>query len=563
MQNYRERLRLGDLLIEYELITKDQLQDALDTQKIKGGKLGEVLIDKGYVTKKNINEVLEYQLGIPFIDLNEYEVSKEATKTITESLARRHNLLPIKKNGNELYVAMEDPLNIFAIDDVEIFSGMEIVPMLASEEQITRAIDIYYGKQQANKAAEQYKQENLIEINTEIDEDDEEQLKSAPIVKLINTVLEQGVRHRASDIHIEPYEKNIRIRYRIDGQLKQMFDYEKTLLNAIIARIKIMASMDIAEKRKPQDGRISINVDKTEYDVRISSIPTIYGEKIVMRINNKESFTKGKKELGLFDDDLEKFNEILQNPHGIILVTGPTGSGKSTTLYTVLKEINREDINIVTVEDPVEAKIKGINQIQVNNKVDLTFANALRSILRQDPDVIMIGEIRDRETAEIAVKSSATGHLVVSTLHTNDASSSITRLVDMGVDSYLISASVVGVIAQRLVRRLCNKCKEEFILSDYEKQLLNEPLDKDISIYKPKGCHFCDGTGYSGRIGVYEIMPVHKDIRKLINEHGTTDDIKDLAISHGMKTLKTNVVRLVIEGTTSIEEMIRVAYEIE
>lgn len=563
MRKFRQKVRLGDLLLEHKIITRKQLESALEAQKTMDKKLGRVLVEKGYVTREKISELLEFQMGIPYVNLNEYEIFREATKTITKSLAKRHVLIPIKKTKDKLYVAMEDPLNIYAIDDIEIFSGLSIVPMLAPEDQILKNIEIYYGNQQANKAVEQYKQQNLINLNNNISQNEDEQVKNAPIVKLINTVLEQGVIYRASDIHIEPYEENIRIRFRIDGQLKQMFDYEKSLLSAIIARVKIMASMDISEKRKPQDGRISIVINKIEYDIRISSIPTIFGEKIVMRINDKENLNKGKKELGLFEDDLNKFDNILKNPHGIILITGSTGSGKSTTLYTVLKEINRENINIVTVEDPVEAKINGINQIQVNPKVDLTFANAIRSILRQDPDVIMIGEIRDRETAEIAVKSSITGHLVVSTLHTNDAPSSITRLIDMGVDRYLIGASLVGIIAQRLVKKLCNKCKQEYNLEEYEKQLLGLDIHKDHTAYKAKGCHFCDGTGYSGRTGVYEIMTVNKEIRSIINAYESTDDIRDMAVKQGMMTLKSNVIRLILEGVTSIDEMIRISYELE
>jgi type IV pilus assembly protein PilB len=342
--------------------------------------------------------------------------------------------------------------------------------------------------------------------------------------------------------------------------LKQLFEYETSLLSAIVARIKIMGGMDIAEKRKPQDGRISITVDRLEYDIRVSSLPTTYGEKVVMRINSKEGFNKGKSELGLFKDDLEKFENILSNPYGIILVTGPTGSGKSTTLYTALNEINDEEINIVTVEDPVESQIQGINQVQVNVKAGLSFASALRSILRQDPDVIMIGEIRDGETAEIAVKASVTGHLVVSTLHTNDAPSSITRLMDMGIEPFLIGASVVGVIAQRLVRRLCPKCRSKIQATEFEKSILSTPVEEELQLYKAVGCHVCNHTGYMGRIGVYEIMPVGHEIRDIINKRGNADDIRRVAMSAGMRTLKFNATRLVMDGVTTVDELLRIAY---
>nr|MDA3845178.1 GspE/PulE family protein [Vallitaleaceae bacterium] len=492
--------------------------------------------------------------------LEEYEIDTNATRTITEALAKKHTLIPVKQTETEVYVAMADPLNIFAIDDVKIFSGKDVVALLAEEPAIHKAIEMHYGRQKAMNAAEQFKAEQSLDLDDLGDGKDEDLIESAPIVKLVNTILEQSVRHRASDIHIEPYEKYIRVRFRIDGALQSMFEYEKSILPAVVARIKITAGMDIAEKRRPQDGRISIKVDGNEFDIRVSSLPTVYGEKVVMRVNSKEGFTKGKSQLGFFDDDLVKFEGILTNPYGIILVTGPTGSGKSTTLYTSLNEINRDDINIVTVEDPVESQIQGINQVHVNPKAGLTFASALRSILRQDPDVIMIGEIRDGETAEIAVKASITGHLVVSTLHTNDAPSSISRLIDMGVEPFLIGASVVGVIAQRLVRRLCPKCTVEVEATTYQKKALRLD-DKPLKLFKPVGCHVCSETGYSGRIGVYEIMVVNEQIRDVINKGGNTDDIKRVALESGMVTLRNNAARLVLNGTTTVEEMIRVAYE--
>jgi len=563
LRKFNNKLRIGDLLLQYGMINEEQLEDALNKQKSDGGKIGEILISLNYVTKANINEVLEYQLGIPYVDLVEYDISREATEIITEVLARRHCLIPIKKTENELYVAMEDPLNIFAIDDVRIFSGKEVIPMLATEEQINKAIDLNYGEAQANKAAEQYKKEHAIDVQAIADQAEnasDASLRNAPIVKLVNSMLEQGVHNRASDIHIEPYEKHIRVRYRIDGNLKQLFEYEVSLLSAIVARIKILANMNIAEKRKPQDGRITIMVDEAEYDIRVSSLPTSFGEKVVMRINSKEGFSIGKEALGFFKEDMIKFENILSNPFGIILVTGPTGSGKSTTLYTSLKELNNEEINIVTVEDPVESQIEGINQVQVNEKAGLTFAMALRAILRQDPDVIMIGEIRDSETAEIAVKASVTGHLVVSTLHTNDAPSSITRLIDMGIEPFLIGASVVGVIAQRLVRRLCMKCRERYVATEEDREVLKLEEDQDYYLYKSVGCHMCNHTGYTGRIGVYEIMPVEHRIRDIINRSGTADDIRRVAMKEGMKTLRYNAARLVYEGVTTVDELLRIAY---
>lgn len=553
---------MGDLLVQYGIISDGQLHEALKIQKESNIKIGEALINLGFVTKQSINEVLEYQLGIPYIRIEEYEIDPMATRAVSEDIARKNILIPVKQTENEVYVAMADPLNIFAIDDVKIYSGKDVVPLLADEAGILKAVEMHFGSQKANMAAEQFKQERALDLDKEISEADvaDDLVKSAPIVKLVNTILEQSVRHRASDIHIEPYEKNIRVRFRVDGRLQQMYDYDPSILSAVVARIKIIGGMDIAEKRKPQDGRISIKVDGKEYDVRVSTLPTVYGEKVVMRVNSKEGFNKGKAQLGFFTEDLVKFEGILQNPFGIILVSGPTGSGKSTTLYTALNEINSEDINIVTVEDPVESQIKGINQVHVNPKAGLTFASALRSILRQDPDVIMIGEIRDGETAEIAVKASITGHLVVSTIHTNDAASSITRLIDMGIEPFLIGASVVGVIAQRLVRRLCPKCKAMVKATDTEKRIMLMPTERDVDVFKKTGCHVCNDTGYSGRIGVYEIMPVSEGLREIINRNGTADEIKKKAMQEGLSTIRMNAIRLVLNGTTTVEEMVRIAY---
>ncbi len=561
MRNFRKKIRVGDLLLQYGIISEEQLKEALQYQKSTGKKIGEVLIELGFASKDNINEVLEFQLGIPYVDLLEYDVDTNAIAAINESLAKRHKLLPIKITDTQIYVAMEDPLNIFAIDDIRIYSGKEVIPMLADEIQLNRSIDIYYGKQQSANTVERYKKEHQQEEDVGIVEDESDNsIKNAPIVKLVNMFLEQGVHNRASDIHIEPYESKVRVRYRIDGILKELFEYEKSILPAILARIKIISGLDISEKRKPQDGRISANVDGKDFDIRVSILPTTHGEKVVMRLNSQEGFSIGKAHLGFFPDDLQKFDDMLSNPHGIILVTGPTGSGKSTTLYTALNEINNENINIVTVEDPVESKIEGINQVQVNEKVGLTFATALRSILRQDPDVIMLGEIRDKETAEIAVKASITGHLVVSTLHTNDAPSSVVRLIDMGIEPFLISASVVGVIAQRLVRKLCPKCRKLKQANDKEKVILGLSEHENAEIYEAVGCHVCNNTGYSKRIGIYEIMPIDQEIRSGINRGLNSYDIRKIAINNGMKTLKNNAARLVINGTTTIDELLKIAY---
>jgi len=373
-------------------------------------------------------------------------------------------------------------------------------------------------------------------------------------------IFQKSIANRASDIHIEPYEDCVMVRYRVDGQLIELMKHDKKILAPLVARIKIISSLNIAEKRVPQDGRISIALNKKNYDMRVSTLPAIHGEKVVIRIADKEAFNVTKKELGFFEDDLVKFDDIMDNPHGIVLVTGPTGSGKSTTLYTALRELSKPNVNILTVEDPVECSIRGINQVQVNTKAGLTFGSALRAFLRQDPDVIMVGEIRDGETAEIATRAAITGHLVLSTLHTNDAASSITRIIDMGIEPFVISSSIVGVIAQRLVRRLCPVCKAKHILNENEKMLLKVEAEEDIKIYEPKGCSACSDSGYKGRIAIYEIMNITRAHRELIAKNVTSEDIKQLSISLGMKTLRDNCIRLVQNGTTSIDEMLRVTY---
>ena len=456
---------------------------------------------------------------------------------------------------------MSDPMDINAIDDIGLVTNMQVEPMLATEDQINDAIGKYYGSSKAMEAAEMYRQEQADALGGGDEDEVNEDIDNSPIVLLVKQIIEGGVRQRASDIHIEALESSVRVRYRIDGALKQVMSYDLSILAGITARIKIIGGMDIAEKRKPQDGRITIFVDRREFDVRVSILPTVYGEKTVMRLTSKDGLTKPKSGLGLDEDEIKVFDGILSNPHGIILVTGPTGSGKSTTLYTSLSELNKEDVNIITVEDPVEANINGINQVQVNNKADMTFAAALRSILRQDPDIIMIGEIRDGETAQIAVQAAITGHLVVSTLHTNSAASTITRLEDMGIEPYVVGDAVVGVIAQRLVRRLCPTCKQPRLVEDEERIVLGVPEDEeDVIIYEPSGCPLCNDTGYSGRIGVYEMMPVSKALQAVISTGATADKIEKQALAEGMLTLKMGAAKHVLNGITSMSEMKKIVY---
>lgn len=564
--NFRKKVRLGDILIQKNIITPEQLQKALEEQKKKTGvMLGELLVQMGYAEQRQINDALCEHLNIEFVDMFTFEPAERVMSLLDEEIMRKYTLVPMdfdKNNAGVLRVAMSDPMNILAMDDVNIITGRQVQPYLADSSAIRAYLDRRYGKKQAQNIAELYKKEQGVAEESAEEKARKEDIENAPIVQLVNNIIEQAVRDRASDIHIEPFEYFVKVRYRVDGSLREIMTYEKSLFGALITRLKIMSGMDISEKRKPQDGRITTHVDNREYDIRVSNLPTVYGEKVVMRLASKEGFRRDKSELGLQPDDLKRFNAILKNPHGIILVTGPTGSGKSTTLYTALSSLNSEDVNIITVEDPVEANIDGINQVMVNNKADMTFANALRSILRQDPDIIMIGEIRDAETAEIAVRASITGHLVVSTLHTNSTASSIARLRDMGIESYLISDSLVGVIAQRLVRRLC-ECKKAKEASDEEKLMLGFETSQPLTIYEPCGCKLCGNSGYKGRIGIYEIMTVTSSVRKLISRGAEPDDIKEAAQKEGMHTLKDAAAVYVLNGTTSVAEMVRATYEAE
>ena len=559
----RERMRLGDLLIKQNVLTEEELKKALELQKGSGKKIGEVLVDNGFITEEMIVRALQMQLGLKVVQLAGVTIPKEVRGLVSVDLLKKYTCIPFELdpyNANILHLAMADPMDMMAIDDISIVTNLQVEPYIATTRDIRTAIDRWYGASETLDAARRFtKEREQLRVNT--GEETGADVSDAPIVQLVRSLLEQAIRQRASDVHIEALESKVRVRYRIDGALYEKMVYDNSLLPAISTRIKIMGGMDISEKRKPQDGRMTIMVDRQEYDIRISSVPTVHGEKIVMRISSKLSLTKNKKELGLAPDDLKRFDHMLSAPYGIIFVTGPTGSGKSTTLYTALSELNKEAVNIVTVEDPVEADIEGINQIQVNNKVNLTFASALRSILRQDPDIIMIGEIRDRETAGIAVQASITGHLVVSTLHTNNAAGTLNRMADMGVERYLIADSVVGVIAQRLVRKLCPHCRKKRLATEEEKRLLKQDTYKEMEIYEPTGCDLCNHTGYFGRTGVFEIMEVNEEIRDLIAEGGSSEELENAAKRAGMCTLHDNGIRYVMEGITSIEEMLKVSYE--
>lgn len=566
MQFRGQKKRIGDMLLSEHIITQEQLEQALPVARERKKKIGETLVEMGFTTEKAIAQALSIQLGLPEVELGAINIPDELLNLVSDNVLRKHVMIPYafdQKNANIVYVAMSDPMDMIALDDFSIITNLQAEPSVATAQDIMLALDKYYGDSESMKAAQEFlkEREDVKAKNQEEEALLNSDVNSSPVVKLVNSIIEQAARQRCSDIHIEALENQVRVRFRIDGALYEKMSYNIQLLPAIIARLKIIGGMDISEKRKPQDGRITMIIDRREYDIRVSILPTVFGEKCVMRLAQKTALQRDKKDLGFTPDELVAFDHILQNTNGILLVTGPTGSGKSTTLYTALSELNTEDVNIITVEDPVEANIDGINQVQVNNKAELTFASALRSILRQDPDIIMIGEIRDGETAGIAVQASITGHLVVSTLHTNSAAATIGRLSDMGIENYLLADSLVGIIAQRLVRRLCPHCKKPHILTDEELYFMGYRSDTPFQVYEPGGCDQCEGTGYRGRIGIYEIMTVTQNLKNLISAGASAEELKIAAQKEGMHTLRQSAVRLVLEGTTSFQEMIRTTFE--
>ena len=499
----RTKKRLGDILVQAGKINQSDLMSALKKQALSGRRLGEILVDEGLVSENDILSVLELQLGIKKVNLDSIDIDENAIRSVSESIARKHNILPIKIEGNDIYIAMSDPFNLMAVEDVKVVTGLNVKKVLEKKDSISKAIKNFYTKQYAEKVAQDLVQKEKENTKKKQEEKQVSELEkataNAPVVKLVDTIIQNSIRMGASDVHVEPFENEVRVRARVDGSLQNMLSIPKESQNTLITRIKILANLNIAEKRIPQDGRILTNIDGKAVDLRVSILPTVNGEKVVIRILSKDSSLMNKESLGMRKDDMKKLEQILQNPFGIILVTGPTGSGKSTTLYAVLNELNTIDKNIITVEDPVEFMVDGINQVNVNAKAGLTFASGLRSILRQDPDIIMVGEIRDGETAEIAIRAAITGHVVLSTLHTNDAPSSVARLVDMGIEPYLISTSVTGIIAQRLVRKVCTKCAKKYYASEYEKRILGRDSDEKIILTKGEGCPHCNGTGYKGR----------------------------------------------------------------
>jgi type IV pilus assembly protein PilB len=549
--------RLGEILVSDGVITEDMLLRVLAIQKAGGKKLGEVLVSEGLATENQIMDAIKNQLGIQYINLDNINITQNIIDIIPEAIARKYELIPVEEVNGQLLVAMADPLNYYAIEEIRLHSGYAVKTAICRRETVLNNIEKYYGQSKAREAVDDYVKAYGIR-HREAAADALEDENSAPIIKFLNTIVENAVINGASDIHIEPDEIELRVRFRIDGVLKEMMRTNLGMLDPVVSRIKIMSNLNIAEKRIPQDGRISFKVRERNIDIRVSTAPTMWGEKIVMRLLDKSSFSLSLNTLGIEDSDLVRIRSVISKPFGIILVCGPTGSGKTTSLYSFLNILNEESKNIITIEDPVEYNFRGINQMQVNPKVGFTFASGLRSILRQDPDIIMVGEIRDGETAEIAVRAALTGHLVLSTIHTNNASGAITRLEDMGIEPFLLSSTIIGVISQRLVRKICPNCGEEHAADSREMRLLG--LNRPALIRKGKGCSFCNNTGYKGRTGIYEVMSVNSELKQLIDEKRPEREIEAEAIKSGMSLLREACIKKVLSGVTTVDELLRVTY---
>lgn len=563
----QNRKKLGELLVDHEYISREQLQEALDRLKNTDKKIGEILVELGYVKEEDLIEVLEFQRGIPHADLDKYFFDPSLAELIPENIARRYLAVPIEKSDQgKLKVVMADPTDLVAIDDIEMLSNLSVDPLYGAPNQIRSSIDRLYGNDDIDisNIFEDFNLEGIEDVsdnqNEEIYEEEEirEMVDEAPIIKLANYIISKAYQKGASDIHIEPEDSKIRVRFRIDGVLKKEMTAPKSSHRALVSRIKIIANLDITEHRVPQDGRIKMIFKDEKLDMRVSTLPTIKGEKIVIRLLAQNTNLLDLDNLGLSDYNRKKIGQLIKKPNGVLLLTGPTGSGKSTTLFAALNELNSPQINMVTIEDPVEYQIAGINQVQAKEKSGLTFAKTLRSILRQDPDIIMIGEMRDQETAEIAVRSALTGHLVFSTLHTNDAVSSITRLIDMGLAPYLVAASLNGVVAQRLVRRLCPHCKEKRKLEKTDLKFLDNPDFEEA--YFAVGCEKCNNTGYDGRLAIQEIFEIDNQVKEMISDNLAKEKIAEYAKNNGMITLKQDGIEKIKAGETDVSELERIIY---
>jgi len=567
---------IGEIFLRLGLINVDQLNQAIEKQKLlkRQESLGDVLVNMGFITDKDRVRGLGEQWGVPFVDVAEIEVDSSLVKLVAQNAARKLKVLPVAKKNGRLILAMKNPLDIFAIDEVRLMTGLDVEPAIAPEEDIVNAIGRLYRSQinvsdQVDNVIKEFDTGDIDFGANESDDDEDisiEQLRElseeAPVIKLANLIITRGINDGASDIHIEPAKEFVRVRLRVDGILHEVMRIPKKVQASLISRFKIMAEMDIATKRSPQDGRIGAVIDGRQFDFRVSTLPSVFGEKIVLRILDKSAISIGLHKLGMLPETMERFENLISRTYGIILVTGPTGSGKSTTLYSVLSKLNSGEKNILTIEDPVEYEVEGLTQVQVNNRAGLTFAAGLRTMLRQDPDIAMVGEIRDAETATIATEAALTGHLVLSTLHTNDAPGAMTRMVDMGIEPFLIASSVIGVLAQRLVRMVCPKCKEQYHPPRDAVGRLGIELDSDtkVTFYRGRGCDHCRGTGYKGRLGVYELLLINDRIRDLVLQKSSAHTLREAAVDAGMKTLKDDAVAKILLGQTTLEECLRVIY---
>jgi len=554
------RRKIGEILLEAEALTQEQLQEALEEQKSNKKRLGKLVVEKGLISEEKLLEIMEEHLGISRVNLYGHDIDPEVATSIPMQLAQRYSVIPLEEREGKIVLAMSDPMNIIAIDDVAMITQKQVEPVIASESAVEYAINQFFGLQESLDDESDDKKKSA--ENEEEMERIRSLVQDAPIVKVVNSFIQQAVNEGASDIHIEPSKEGVQVRMRIDGVLHKMTSPPRDTQPLIVSRIKIMANMDIAERRLPQDGKIQLNVGMKEVNMRVSTMPTVHGEKVVIRILEKDKIILPLKNLGFSDKNYNYFKQLLMNHSGMILVTGPTGCGKSTTLYSSLNHLNRTEDNIITVEDPVEYNLEGINQVQVNPRINLSFASALRTILRQDPNIIMVGEIRDLETAEIATRAALTGHLVLSTLHTNSAPEAVSRMSDMGVANYLITSSVVGVIAQRLVRKLCSHCQEEYQLSQEEKYLFEKLFHKKApsTLLRGGGCKECNQTGYKGRMGIHEVLVMTQSLKSLVLEGASADDIKHKAVKQGMVPMLTDGLQKIEQGKTSLEEVVKVAF---
>ena len=555
----RKPKQLGQILLEEGLLTQEQLDRALEQHRNTPKSLGRVLIDLGFIRERDLVKALAQQVGLDFVDLSEFPIEAAATTLLPEALSRRYRALPIAERDGKLLVAMSDPANVYTLDDIRTVTGRDVQPVVATASDVEQAIQKYstLGDEVEQLASEAASAADSGEDAADV----EAAIEDAPIVKLVNAIMTQAVSDRASDVHIEPTEKDVRVRFRVDGVLHEVMHSPKNIQNGLLSRLKVMADLNIAERRVPQDGRIGMKVANRQLDLRVATLPTVYGEKIVIRILDKSQGLLQLTDLGFHPDAFKRFEVAYRKPYGAILVTGPTGSGKSTTLYATLNVLNEIDRNIITVEDPVEYRLHGVNQIQVNNKAGLTCASALRSILRADPDIVLIGEIRDRETAMISIEAALTGHLVLSTLHTNDAPSAMTRLTEMEVETFLVASAVDCVIAQRLARKLCERCRAPYVPERFELIEAGVPesrLDSVDQLFRPAGCSACANTGYRGRMGLYEVMPVTEEIERMTVERASSDAMRTVAIQQGMLTLRDDGIDKTLRGLTSLEEIARV-----